>query len=349
MNNSSTVAHARGGLHREDERARAPRPRAQAIPGILAAALALGVDIGDGRIELPRPAEVARRLGRDPRDGAVYRAFRAARAQGIAVRSGGGGHIVTLHQADLIEQRAQARRGAFSVITPTTDGAEPADLADERSRNLAAAHIAWLATYVEGAVGRDLNETAVGLGDLVARIARLDRAPGSREAARSTVVSECERSSNSLTDSQLSASRDAGSREGARCFPDTRDWTDAELDVILQPLTDLCRRSGVPGVTNREQVIAALAPYSRDAICHAERLICAQARQSSIRSPIGLLVSLAREHRHEYFSVPEAVSQRGVAPEGSVVEESPDPRAVRSSLAEARSALSSGKQAGSAR
>ena len=94
----------------------------------------------------------------------------------------------------------------------------------------------------------------------------------------------------------VAAARDAP-REPAR---DQR--TTDETLVLLEPLLEWVRSRSLAPLTDRERLREALTDYDDTQIRKAQSMILRQCRtQGNIRSPIGLLVRLARDGSPDYF------------------------------------------------
>ena len=80
-----------------------------------------------------------------------------------------------------------------------------------------------------------------------------------------------------------------------------RDWADADLDELVGPLAEACRRTGRSGITDRRGVLEALRPYRRCQVLAAVALVTQQVRAGKSTAPFGLLVVKARDGDADYF------------------------------------------------
>ena len=91
-----------------------------------------------------------------------------------------------------------------------------------------------------------------------------------------------------------------------------RDWADEELDELVAPLAEACRRTGRTGITDRRGVLEALRPYRRRQVLAAVALVARQVRAGRSTAPFGLLVVKARDGDADYF--PPEPPSRGAGP-----------------------------------
>ncbi len=78
--------------------------------------------------------------------------------------------------------------------------------------------------------------------------------------------------------------------------------SDTEIVQLLAPLVEVCRRTGLVGVSDTPGLRRALAPFSAVQIRHAVALVCRLTKSGSIKtSPVGWLVAKARDADPDYF------------------------------------------------
>ncbi len=77
---------------------------------------------------------------------------------------------------------------------------------------------------------------------------------------------------------------------------DPAGWTDDDLDVVLAPLHRAVALAGAKPMNNRPQLVAALRPFTLAQIetAVAELVTAVNCRNSTVRSPFGMLVTRAR-------------------------------------------------------
>jgi hypothetical protein len=90
----------------------------------------------------------------------------------------------------------------------------------------------------------------------------------------------------------------------------------SELDELLHSLIDLSKRATPPlvGITNRQRLAEALAPYSNGQVRHAARKIGPMVSAGSVHSPFGLLIAMAETADADFFPAAEAETTEVATP-----------------------------------
>ena len=101
--------------------------------------------------------------------------------------------------------------------------------------------------------------------------------------------------------------RRAGLAEIADKPRTTSSRTDQELDELLRPLADLAARTTLVGLTDRDGARQALAPYGDTQVRFAVRQALALAQAGTVKSPIGWLVTKARQGDEAFFPPPSSL------------------------------------------
>jgi hypothetical protein len=97
--------------------------------------------------------------------------------------------------------------------------------------------------------------------------------------------------------------------------------TDQDLDAFLRPLAELAEKASLVGLTDREGLRQALAPYEDAQVRHAVRQTLALARAGKVTSPVGWLVAKARQGDDVFFPPASALRDPPPRPPMPVPEE----------------------------
>jgi hypothetical protein len=130
---------------------------------------------------------------------------------------------------------------------------------------------------------------------------------------------------NSRSDDLADVVEDAASAGIAE--PPAHSRSDAELDELLRPVCELAKTASLVGMTDREGLRGALAPYEDLQVRHAVRLTLAMAQAGTVKSPIGWLVGKARRGDKEFFPPVSSLEPPPPPRAALVLEDEPDPEA----------------------
>lgn len=157
---------------------------------------------------------------------------------------------------------------------------------------------------------------------------------GTAPLSRELVSSSINKSSLTNFPDIAEPSRERGNRKSSK------PRTEKELLSLLKPLSTLIRQRHLKEMGNRHNVEAALRGFNDEEVTHAVNAIARLVRKdSSITSPIGLLVHHAKAGSVDYFSTPTTPSPE-TQPEEPINE--PDDQnqtAVPQRIAELRQSL----------
>jgi len=342
------------------------RPWTPAQRHMAADLLALGTQHGrlltDGRVALPLPlAEVSARSGRGRNCGTVYAHVRALRPA-VSANPGSSGFVLDLDALSRIAgddvplPSANRHRPHLSsserAVHLTTGPAEQSPLSPTVPLGEVVALLKDIVALVSRLVSPEQGHVVVEtLSEVEARLDKLggavvepphvsrtireiadDVADGPRgplrEGGRSskdpvqnlppslTVVREAPRSPRRGSPAAVAIGLD---RSPSR--------TDKDLDAVLRPLAELAERASLVGLTDRDGLRQALAPYEDAQVRCAVRQTLALARAGKVTSPIGWLVAKARQADELFFPPLSSLSPVPPLPATTLEDEVPDPEA----------------------
>lgn len=103
--------------------------------------------------------------------------------------------------------------------------------------------------------------------------------------------------------------------------------TDKDLNELLRPLAELAARTALVGLTDRDGARQALAPYSDAQVRFAVRQALALAQAGAVKSPIGWLVTKARQGDEAFFPPPSCLAPAPLPPPQALYQDGPDAEA----------------------
>ena len=243
------------------------------------------------------------RLGREPRCGTLFRRIRDLHP--IVCRSGGG---LLLDRPALEREAAGVRTSQLRPTPPAPPRAAAecpqvapgpaAEIGDALELARAACRLLDQALTLIAAQGPAVS-TPVPAPAIAPRPtpprprdpADFAASPGERGRE---VVGSSEKTSPSLTVVPRTAN--------PATPPAQLAVSSTEIGQLLAPLVEVCRRTGLVGVSDTPGLRRALAPFSAVQIRHAVALVCRLTKAGSINtSPVGWLVAKARDADPDYF------------------------------------------------
>lgn len=286
---------------------------------LLELAASEGAPVDADRILLPYTVTALNvRLGREPRCGTLFRRIRDLHP--IVSRSGGG---LLLDRPALEREAANVRATQLrpthpapprAAEWPQTAPGPAAEIGDALELARTACRLLDQALTLIAAQGPAVS-TPVPAPAIAPRSAPprprdpADFAAFPGERGRE-VVGSSEKTSPSLTVVPQTANPATPPAESA--------VNSTEIGQLLAPLVEVCRRTGLVGVSDTPGLRRALAPFSAVQIRHAVALVCRLTRAGSIKtSPVGWLVAKARDADPDYFPTaitappPPAASRTG--------------------------------------
>jgi hypothetical protein len=344
-----------------------PRPWTPAQRHMAADLIAIGTEHGrllaDGRVAVPLPlAEVSARSGRGRNCGTVYAHARALRPA-VSTAPGSSGLVLDLDALSWIagagsgprttrQTRAhfgQNPKVAHSTVEPARQALPSPAVPLSEVLGLMRDIVALVSALVSAPPAGPAAEVLSGLAD------DLDNLAGLADPPRGT-----SRTIRDFADRVADFSRDLGEK-GGRVFnkdpgqnlpPSLADFretpqrsrttdlaeladrggngpgrSDEALGSLLRPLSELAERASLVGLTDREGLRQALVPYSDAQVRHAVRQTLALARAGTVKSPIGWLVTKARQADDAFFPPASSLHPAPPPPGPTVEEVVPDPEA----------------------
>jgi len=291
-------------LHASPTPGAGPSNRRSLAAWLLQVADSDGVTLDADRILLPLTVTALNtRLGRSPRCGTLYRRIRDLHP---AVSRSAGGLI--LDRAALTREAAGARTRPTVAPTPPLPLQPPPPPVAAHGDALELARAAC--RLLDQALALLTIQTTASTPDAPPAIALRSRAGRTRDPSDFAAFSgqggrEVAVSLEETTPSLTVVPRTAN----AATAPVSRE----DLTQLLAPLVEVCRRTGLVGVTDTSGLHRALAPYQAWQIRNAVALICRLTKAGSIKSsPIGWLVAKARDGDLDYF--PDAAAATAPPP-----------------------------------
>ena len=339
------------------------RPWTPAQRHMAADLVAIGTEHGqrraDGRVVVPLPlAEVSARTGRGRNCGTVYAHARALRPA-VGPNPGSSGLVLDLDALSLIageellpgapkQRRSHLGPSPRLHVAPEVAGQTPP------SPTVPIGEVLGLLTDIVALVSRLVSgEPDVGakgaLSGFQAELERLaDVADVGTQTSRSSRdlvddVADCPRRSlkeggsflkevpgQSLPTSLLPVRESprpprrvgfAGPADGP-CTTSSR--SDQELGELLRPLAELAARTALVGLTDRDGARQALAHYSDAQVRFAVHQVLAMAKAGTVKSPIGWLVTKARQGDEAFFPPVPSLGPSPPPPAPMLAQDAPD-------------------------